>query len=94
MTTAIAALYAGRSDTMAEWESMPVTPLDGKPAVGRCAVCNRWVYDFENVSERPPTRVGREAVIDGHYLCDEHLLPEHLHCFGRGYDGPIPPPKG
>jgi hypothetical protein len=36
VTDAIAALYAGRSDTAVEWQSLTSTPLDGKPAVGRC----------------------------------------------------------
>jgi hypothetical protein len=94
ITAAIAALYAGRPGTVVEWESLTSVPLDGKPSVGRCAVCNRWVYDVENVTDRTPTRISCGAVIGGQYLCDEHLPPGHPHCFGRGYDGPVPPPKG
>ncbi|MDY3557218.1 hypothetical protein R5W24_006406 [Gemmata sp. JC717] len=41
---ALAAVLSGeRPDVRVEWESMSVVPLEGKPAVGRCAVCNRWV---------------------------------------------------
>lgn len=94
VTAAIAALYAGRAGTVVEWESLTSVPLDGKLNVGRCAVCNRWVYDVENMTELTPTRISCGAVVGGQYLCDEHLSPGHRHCFGRGYDGPIPPPKG
>src|ERR1700722_16680941 len=48
VTAALAQFLAKRPDVAVEWESMTSTPLDGKPAVGRCAVCNRWVYDAEN----------------------------------------------
>lgn len=89
VTDAIAALYASRSDTVVEWESMTSTPLDGKPAVGRCAVCNRWVFDVENFTDLTPTRISRGAVLDGRYRCDEHLPPDHPVCFGRGYEGPL-----
>ncbi len=90
VTAAIAALYAGRSDTMVEWQSLTSTPLDEKPAVGRCAVCNRWVYDVQNATDRTPTRISRGAVVDGRYRCDEHLPPDHPLCFGSVYEGPVP----
>jgi hypothetical protein len=95
VTAAIAALYAGRSDTTVEWQSLSSTPLDGKPAVGRCAVCNRWVYDVENLTPLTPTGISGGAVVDGRYRCDEHLPHGHPVCFaGRGYDGPVPPGDG
>jgi hypothetical protein len=91
VTAAVAALFAGRSDTVVEWQSLNSTPLDGKPAVGRCAVCNRWVYDEEHRTPLTPTGISRGAVVDGRYRCDEHLPPGHPLCFaGRGYNGPVP----
>ena len=81
VTDAIAALYAGRSDTVVEWESLTSTPLDGKPSIGRCALCNRWVYDVENVTDLTPTKICRGAVVDGQYLCDEHLPKDHPAAF-------------
>jgi hypothetical protein len=88
---AVAALLSDRADVRVEWVSSSLTPLDGKPGVGRCAVCNCWVYDAENVTEATPTRISRGAVVAGRYRCDEHLPPGHPLCFaGRGYDGPVP----
>jgi hypothetical protein len=78
---AIAALYAGRCDTTVEWQSMTSVPLDGKPATGRCAVCNCWMYDVENCTDFTPTRISRGAVVDGRYLCDVHLPPDHPLAF-------------
>jgi hypothetical protein len=93
VTAAIAALYAGQEGTVVKWQSLTTVPLDGNPAVGRCAVCNRWVYDVENATEWTPTGISCGAVVGGQYLCDEHLPPGHPHCFMWGYDGPVPPPK-
>ena len=78
---AIAAILSDRPDVRVEWESLSIVPLDGKPAVGRCGVCNRWVYDVENVTDMTPTRISRGAVVDGRYLCDEHLPKEHPAAF-------------
>jgi hypothetical protein len=90
---AVAAILSERPDVRVEWVSYTQTPLDGKPAVGRCAVCNRWVYDEENRTKLTPTGISRGAVVDGRYRCDHHLPHGHPLCFaGRGYDGPIPPP--
>ncbi len=46
--------------TSVEWESLESTPLDGKPACGRCANCNCWVYDVETarISPRPASTAG------------------------------------
>jgi len=61
------------------------------PWFGRCAVCNRWVYDCESRSELGADGVSRGAKVDGRFLCDEHLPHGHPLCFaGRGYDGPVP----
>jgi hypothetical protein len=60
---------------------MTHVPLDDRPAVGRCAVCNRWVYDVENATERTPTRICRGAVVDGRPLCDDHLPKDHPLAF-------------
>jgi hypothetical protein len=88
---AVAAVLSYRPDVRVAWSSSTIVPLDGKPAVGRCAVCNRWVYDAENATDLTPTGISRGAVVDGRYRCDEHLPPGHPLCFaGRGYDGPVP----
>lgn len=88
---AVAAVLSNRSDVRVEWSSSSIVPLDGKPAVGRCAVCNRWAYDEENATDLTPTGISRGAVIDGRYRCDEHLPSGHPLCFAdRGYDGPVP----
>ncbi len=88
---AVAAILSERPDVRVEWVSSSIVPLDGKPAVGRCAVCNCWVYDAENVTDQTPTRISCGAVVDGRYRCDEHLPHGHPLCFaGRGYDGPVP----
>lgn len=70
-----------RPDVRVTWSSSTIVPLDGKPAVGRCAVCNRWVYDVENRTEHTPTEISAGAVVDGQYLCDEHLPKEHPAAF-------------
>jgi hypothetical protein len=92
---AVAAVLSYRPDIRVEWVSSSITPLDEKPAVGRCAVCNRWVYDVENRTKLTPTGINRGAVVDGRYRCDEHLPHGHPQCFaGRGYDGPVPDAGG
>ena len=88
---AVAALLSDRPNMRVEWSSSTVVPLDGKPAVGRCAVCNRWVYDEEHRTPLTPTGISRGAVVDGRYRCDEHLPHGHpLYFAGHGYDGPVP----
>jgi len=91
VTAAIADRYADQEGTVVEGQAMATQLLDSQPAVGRCAVCDRWVYDIENATKLTPRGVSRGAVVGGYYLCDEHLPPEHPHCFGQGYDGPVPP---
>jgi hypothetical protein len=81
VTTALAQFLAQRPDIKVEWESTYSIPLDGKPAVGRCAVCNCWVYDVENCTEYTPTMICRGAVVEGQYLCDEHLPKDHPVAF-------------
>jgi hypothetical protein len=78
---AVSAILSGRPDVQVAWESSSIVPLDGKPSVGRCAVCNRWVYDVENVTDRTPTKISRGAVVGGQYLCDEHLPKDHPAAF-------------
>lgn len=88
---AVAAVLSYRQDVRVEWASSLIVPLEGKPAVGRCAVCNCWVYDVENATAKTPRGISRGAVVDGRYRCDEHLPHGHPLCFaGRGYDGPVP----
>jgi hypothetical protein len=81
VTTALARFLARRPDIRVEWESMTSTPLDDKPGVGRCAVCNRWVVDVENCNEFSPSLLYRGAVVDGRLLCDEHLPEDHPIAF-------------
>lgn len=81
VTTALAQFLAKRPDIAVEWQSMSSEPLDGKPAVGRCAVCYQWVYDVENCTEYTPTRISRGAVVDGRLLCDVHLPKDHPVAF-------------
>jgi hypothetical protein len=81
VTAALSRLLDRRPGIVVEWESMTSIPLDGKPAVGRCAVCNRWVYDVESCTEHTPTRICRGAVVDGRLLCDEHLPKDHPVAF-------------
>ncbi|MCE9563743.1 MAG: hypothetical protein K8U57_17005 [Planctomycetes bacterium] len=81
VTAALSEFLAKRPDIVVEWQSMTSTPLDGKPAVGRCAVCNCWVYDVENRTDGTPTKINRGAVVDGQYLCDEHLPKDHPVAF-------------
>lgn len=91
---AITSALSDRLDVRVEWVSSECTPLDNKQAVGRCAVCNCWVYDFYNADDWTPTRISRGAVIEGRYRCDEHLPTGHPLCFaGVGYDDPIPEPN-
>jgi hypothetical protein len=78
---AVAALLGYRPDVRVTWSSLTIVPLDGKPAVGRCAVCNRWVYDVENRTPLTPTGISAGAVVDGQYLCDEHLPKDHPVAF-------------
>lgn len=88
---AVAAVLSDRPNVRVEWASSSIVPLDGKPAVGRCAVCNRWVYDAELATDVTPRGITRGAVVEGRYRCDEHLPPRHPLCFAdRGYDGPVP----
>lgn len=88
---AVAAVLSCRSDVRVTWSASTIVPLDGKPAVGRCAVCKRWVYDAENATDLTPRGISRGAVVGDRYRCDEHLPPGHPLCFaGRGYDGPVP----
>ena len=78
---AIAAILGDRPDVRVEWESLSIVPLNGKPSVGRCVVCNRWVYDVENITDMTPTSISRGAVVDAQYLCDEHLPKDHPVAF-------------
>jgi hypothetical protein len=78
---AVAAVLAYRSDVRVTWSSSTVEPLDGKPAVGQCAVCNCWVYDVENRTLATPTGISAGAVVDGEYLCDVHLPKDHPVAF-------------
>lgn len=88
---AISTLLNDREDLAVEWMSTSTEPLEGKPATGRCAVCNCWVFDVENCTQATPTHISRGAVVNGQYRCDEHLPHGHPVCFaGRGYDGPVP----
>jgi hypothetical protein len=88
---AVAVLLRDRPHARVEWSSLTSVPLDGKPWFGRCAVCNRWVYDSESPPELGAGGVSRGAKVDGQFRCDEHLPHGHPLCFaGRGYDGPIP----
>jgi hypothetical protein len=81
VTAAIADLLTTRPGVTVDWESLTSTPLDGKPGVGRCAVCNRWAYEVENRTSWTPTCISPGAVVDGQLLCDEHLPPDHPHAF-------------
>jgi len=92
---AVAAVLSERPDVRVEWVSSSIEPLDGKPAVGRCAVCNCRVYDVEHATDLTPTRISPGAVVDGRYRCDEHLPHGHPLCFAEvGYDGPVPDTGG
>lgn len=79
-------LYADQDNIRITWQSTYTASLDSQPAVGRCIVCDRWVYDIENATSITPRGISRGAVVDGQYLCDEHLPPGHPHCFGNGYE--------
>jgi hypothetical protein len=88
---AVAAVLSYRPDVRLEWSSSSIVPLDGNPSVGRCAVCDKWVYDVENATDPTLTGISRGAVVGSRYRCDQHLPPGHRLCFaGRGYDGPVP----
>jgi hypothetical protein len=88
---AVAVLLRDRPHARVEWASLKSVKLDGKPWFGRCAVCNRWVFDGESSPELGAGGVSRGAQVEGLFRCDEHLPPGHPLCFaGRGYDGPIP----
>src|SRR5262249_27784919 len=88
---AVAVLLRDRPRARVEWSSLTVIPLDGKPGFGRCAVCNRWVYDAESPPVSGADGMSRGARVDGRFRCDEHLPHGHPLCFaGRGYDGPVP----
>ena len=78
---AVAAILSYRSDVRVAWSSSTIMPLDGTPAVGRCAVCNRWMYDVENRTPLTPTGISKGAVVDDQYLCDEHLPKDHSVAF-------------
>lgn len=88
---AVAVLLRDRPDVRVEWASSTSMPLDGKPWFGRCAVCDRWVWDCEARAEVGADGVSRGAKVEGRFRCDEHLPPGHPYCFGHGYDGPVPP---
>jgi hypothetical protein len=88
---AVAVLLRNRPDARVEWSSSSSIPLDGKPEFGRCAVCNRWVYDCESPPQPGAGGVSRGAKVEDRFRCDEHLPSGHPLCFaGRGYDGPVP----
>lgn len=81
VTAALTEFLAKRPDMVVEWESIASVPLDGRPGVGRCTDCNRWVYDVNNVTKLTPTKISRGAMVDGKYLCDEHLPKDHPAAF-------------
>jgi hypothetical protein len=81
VTAALARFLVQRPDIAVEWESASYVPLDDRPAVGRCAVCNRWVYDVENATVLTPTRICPGSVVDGRLLCDDHLPKDHPIAF-------------
>lgn len=92
---AVAVLLRDRPNVRVEWSGCRSVPLNGKPWFGRCAVCNRWVYDCESPSEVGADGVSRGAKVNGRFRCDEHLPHGHPLCFaGRGYDGPVPDTEG
>ena len=81
----------GRPDVRVEWSSLTSIPLNGADGYGRCAVCNRWVYNAELADGELRGGVTRGAEVGGRLRCDEHLPSGHPLCFaGRGYDGPVP----
>ena len=87
---AVAAILSDRPDVRVEWSSLSTRPLDGEEGYGRCAVCNRWVYDAELDDGDWRGGVSRGALVGGRLRCDEHLPPGHSLCFaGRGYEGPV-----
>src|SRR5262249_24296121 len=78
---AVAVLLRDRPDVRVAWSSSSIVPLDGKPAVGQCAVCHRWVYDVENRTPATPTGISPGAVVGGQSRCDEHLPADHPAAF-------------
>jgi hypothetical protein len=62
---AVAVLLRDRPHARVEWSSLTSIPLDGKPGFGRCAVCNRWVYDVDEPSEPGAGAVSRGAKVVG-----------------------------
>lgn len=81
ITAAIAQRFAHRTDTVVGWQSMGSESLDELPNCGRCAVCNRWVYDAESCAEDTPGGICRGAIVAGQLLCDEHLPEDHPIAF-------------
>lgn len=91
LMAAVAALASRWPDVNIEWSSSSYVLLDVASGYGRCAVCNRWVYDAELKDGEKRYGVSVGAIVDGRYRCDEHLPTGHPMCFcGIGYDGPIP----
>jgi hypothetical protein len=82
LLTALSDRVPNQPLTTVEWESLSSTPLDGKPHFERCAVCNRWVFDVEAPSPAYiPWGLCRGAVVEGRFLCDEHLPKDHPAAF-------------
>jgi hypothetical protein len=81
LVSAVTNYLATRPDVVVEWESLTSTPLDNRPGVDRCAICNRWMFDAENVTLFTVTAICRGAIVDGQYLCDEHLPKDHPLAF-------------
>jgi len=79
--SAVAAVMSYRPDVRVTWSSSTIMPLDGKPEVGRCAVCDRWVYDVDRCTPDTPTGISVGAVVGGQYFCDEHLPKDHPAAF-------------
>ncbi len=78
---AIAVLVGDRPQAKVKWESLTSTPLDTRSDCGRCAVCNRWVYDEDSQSHDTPRGICRGAIVGGRLLCDEHLPKDHPLAF-------------
>jgi hypothetical protein len=78
---AIAVLVRNRPHARVEWSSLSSIPLDGRPHCGRCAVCNRWVYDAESRSDDTPTGICQGAIVEDRLLCDDHLPKDHPLAF-------------
>ena|SRR5437773_224042 len=78
---ALAEQFADRPTVKVSWQSMSFMPLDGRADCGRCAVCNRWVYDAQSLANDTPTGISAGAIVEGRLLCDEHLPPDHPFAF-------------